>query len=52
MRNRRNVGSAAKTSRKNVGEAGGRYRTYGGYVSRMAEYWVHGQLMNLSYWNT
>lgn len=52
MRNRRNVGSVAKTSRKNVEEAGGRYQTYGGYALQTVETWVHGQRTNWYFWNT
>ena len=50
--NRRNVGSVAKTSRKNVEEAGGRYRTYGGYALQTVETWVHGPADELVLWNT
>ncbi|WP_207731321.1 hypothetical protein [Blautia massiliensis (ex Durand et al. 2017)] len=52
MRNRRNVDSVAKTSRKNVEEAGGRYQTYGGYALQTVETWVHGQRTNWYFWNT
>lgn len=51
MRNRRNVDSVAKTSRKNVEEAGGRYQTYGGYALQTVETWVQGRRTNWYFWN-